>query len=145
MDLNLRQALIAGDVCMNLTLTTDDLRELLQDMWRQCRADMEEERVRGDESPMMTRAQVREYLHIGDTKLHALQREGRLAVHKLGGKNLYRRDEVMAMVAAQRRKETPAERRARQRKELAKLERERRMMLRSDLNPTRRDIGNTTI
>ena len=84
-----------------IMLQKDDLKQVVSELveelvWKKPQADLTPE----ESDEYFPRDQVCERLHITYTTLWRMQKEGRIIVHKLGGRNLYSKKEISSLLKA---------------------------------------------
>ncbi|WP_349967858.1 helix-turn-helix transcriptional regulator [Phocaeicola massiliensis] len=82
-----------------LMLQKDDLKQVVAELVEELIGKMPQSDLSPEENDeYYTRDQVCEKLHITYTTLWRMQKEGTVLVHKLGGRNLYSKNEITSLV-----------------------------------------------
>lgn len=80
-------------------LQKDDLKQVVAEMVEELVDKKSQTNLTAEESDeYYTRDQVCERLHITYTTLWRMQKEGTIIVHKLGGRNLYSKKEIISLL-----------------------------------------------
>ena len=84
-----------------IMLQKDDLKQVVSELVEELVGKKPQTDLTPEESDeYFTRDQVWERLHITYTTLWRMQKEGRIIVHKLGGRNLYSKKEISSLLKA---------------------------------------------
>lgn len=82
-----------------IMLQKDDLKQVVAEMVEELVDKKSQTNLTAEESDeYYTRDQVCERLHITYTTLWRMQKEGTIIVHKLGGRNLYSKKEIISLL-----------------------------------------------
>ena len=82
-----------------IMLQKDDLKQVVAEMMEELVGKKSQTNLTAEESDeYFTRDQVCERLHITYTTLWRMQKDGRIIVHKLGGRNLYSKKEISSLL-----------------------------------------------
>lgn len=82
-----------------IMLQKDDLKQVVAEMVEELVDKKSQTNLTAEESDeYYTRDQVCELLHITYTTLWRMQKEGTIIVHKLGGRNLYSKKEIISLL-----------------------------------------------